>query len=159
MTRPTVIGVLAMLAMAALSCSRPEAMDTASFVTLPEQGWMRGSCVSFSPEYGDSTACYDLTLTVRHTTDCPFRELFLPVDIIGENASARRQCLNLRLADDYGSWTGSGFGALYQCSTVLARRVTPREARTIVVWQAMDSVPVLSGVTEVGLTATLIKPR
>ncbi len=151
LSRYTVLCVIIFL----VACTRPENMKNARVAVVPQSGWAHGACISFEPQYGDTCALYDLTLSVRHTTAYPYRDLNLLVDIVGKDTITSRHRVRMELADAYGGWQGAGFGGLYQCSVELARAVAPVDARFISVWQVMDSVNMLSGVNELVVTATL----
>ena len=145
--------MLLVVAITIAACTRPEALPTAVTATPPAAGWHAGTALRLKPHYGDSTRHYDLRLDVRHTTAYRYRDLHLLVDLIGDSGKVTRRVANLELADGYGNWTGSGFGTLYQHSAILAANVAPSQARTVAVWQTMDSVPNLTGLDAIGVTA------
>ena len=144
-----VIAVIVLLS--AVACRQQPAMSTAHFVHLPAAGWTAASPLSFSPQYSDSTATYDLRLAVRHTNSYRYSNLSLVVDIIADDSSFDRKTIDLMLADEYGNWTSGGFGALYQATVQLASGVSPDKARKVVIWQAMAGCDTLSGLADLGI--------
>ena len=58
------------------------------------------------------------------------------------------------LADQYGNWTGGGFGALYQDKVDLLHGIAPDGARAVVVWQTMQGCDTLTGLVNVGLVTS-----
>ncbi len=145
--------MLLVVAITIAACTRPEAQSTAMTATPPTNGWHTGTALRFKPHYGDSARRYDLRLDVRHTTSYAYRDLHLLVDIISDSGNVSRRVVNLNVADDYGNWTGSGFGTLYQHSVILANDVPPERASTIAIWQTMDSVKSLTGIDALGVVA------
>lgn len=138
----------------AASCQRKPVMAHSSFVNLPLTGWQRTLPLSFHPEYDDSTSGYDLTLAVRHRHNYGYRNLSLVVDIIGQDSVVNRQQVEMMLADEYGNWMGGGFGTLYQDTVLLAHGLFPEDARTVVIWQAMEGCDTLHGLVNLGLIAS-----
>lgn len=133
------------------SCQHQPVMTHSRFVHLPAGGWQRTMPLSFKPQYDDSTMTYDLTLAVRHTGSYRYRNLSLVVDIIAADSAVDRHTVNMTLANDYGNWHGGGFGSLYQATAELATAVRPIQARSVIIWQAMNGCDTLSGLDCVGL--------
>lgn len=142
--------VIAAVVFIVTGCDRP-VLPHAQFIHLPESGWKYQSPVTFHPVYDDSTRTYDITLAVRHQSNYAFATLPLAVDIVDADSVVHRQLLDMRLADEYGNWSGGGFGTLYQQQTSIARGIKPSEVASVVVWQALDSTHSLKGVVDVGI--------
>jgi len=149
----TVFIAAAMLFIA--SCQRKPVMSHARFVHLPTAGWQQTLPLTFYPEYDDSTLTYQLDLAVRHNNSYSYSNLSLVVDIITADSIVKRQPVNLPLADDYGNWSGGGFGTLYQYRYTISRAVSPAKAHSVVVWQTMRDCDTLHGLLDVGL---IVKP-
>ena len=146
---------MAMAIVAALliipACQRKPVMTHSSFVHLPVGGWQRTLPVTFSPQYDDSATNYDITLAIRHANSYAFSNLSLVVDVIAQDSTVNRNSVNLLLADDYGNWTGGGFGALYQHTVPIVAGVSPSQARSVVVWQVMQGCDTLNGIVNMGI--------
>jgi len=112
--------------------------------------------LTFTPAYDDSARVYDLSLAVRHDNAYPYRTLSLVVDAIAADSTVNRQMVDIALADEYGNWTGGGFGALYQQAVTIARGVSPGDVHSVVVWQAMEGCDTLVGLVNVGV---IMAPR
>lgn len=138
-----------------VSCS-PSDASYGQFKQLPAQGWASNTPLYFTPQYGDSTCTYEVKLSIRHDNSYPYRNLQLVVDLIAPDKTVKRQRVNMEVADCYGNWTGSGFGAVYQCSVVLEKEILPKDLRQIVVWQVMDSKQAIVHISDVGI---IVKPR
>lgn len=149
----TMIIVAAMLILP--GCEHKPVMSHARFVHLPSMGWLSSLPLSFEPEFDDSTRVYELTLAVRHDNSFAYRNLSLVVDVIAADSTINRRSVNMVLADEFGNWTGGGFGALYQLAVPVAKGITPSQARRIVVWQTMAGCDTLHGLTTLGL---VVKP-
>lgn len=133
------------------SCQRKPVMAHSSFVHLPVNGWLQSVPLRFQPEYDDSALIYSLTLAVRHDISYPYRNLSLVVDIFADDSVVTRKTVYLVLADQYGNWTGGGFGSLYQDTVNVSSVIDPGDASSIVVWQAMHDCDTLHGLVDVGL--------
>jgi gliding motility-associated lipoprotein GldH len=106
------------------------------------------------PEYDDSAATYDITLAVRYDNSYRYRNLTMAVDVITADSAVNRRTVDMALADEYGNWTGGGFGTLYQSTVPVVEAVTPDEARSIVVWQSMGECDTLRGLVNLGIITT-----
>lgn len=148
----TLVIAAAMLVMG--SCQRKPVMAHARFAHLPTDGWQRTLPLTFRPEYDDSAATYDITLAVRYDNSYRYRNLTMAVDVITADSAVNRRTVDMALADEYGNWTGGGFGTLYQSTVPVVEAVTPDEARSIVVWQSMGECDTLRGLVNLGIITT-----
>lgn len=149
---------LATFLICALSCliGCSFGQDTmAQFKTLPDDGWQKSMSISFTPEYTDSTITYDVELAVRHNNSYQYSNLSLVVDLIDSVKNVNRNNIDFELSDGYGNWLGSGFGALYQSSIVIAQGVKPSQVTSVVVWQAMNNCDIVKNVIDIGI---IVKP-
>lgn len=128
--------------------------STAQFKTLPDNGWKKSMPISFQPEYADSAMHYDIALAIRHNSDYQYTNLSLVVDLVDSVKNVSRSNIDFELSDGYGNWLGSGFGALYQSSVVVAQDVTPAQVGTVVVWQAMKNCDLIKNVSDIGIIVT-----
>ena len=133
------------------SCQERPVLPHSDFKHLPLHGWQRTLPLTFTPEYDDSTARYELVLAVRHDNAYPYRNLSLVVDVIAADSTLNRRTVDMTVADAYGNWTGGGFGALYQDQIVIARDVAPANAASVIVWQAMEGCDTLQGLADMGI--------
>ena len=140
-----------------VSCQRKPAMAHARFQHLPAMGWMRSQPLSFIPEYDDSAATYDIRLAVRHGNSYHYRNLALVVDIIDADSAVRREAMDVQLADEYGNWTGGGFGTLYQKVVPVVKGISHTDASRVVVWQAMAGCDTLHGVADLGVFSVPVR--
>ena len=150
MTMVFIAAVMVILA----SCERKPVMAHAQFVTFSATGWHATMPLKFNPVYDDSTARYDIALAVRHDNSYRYRNLSLVIDVIAADSTISRQYVDMVLADQYGNWTGGGFGALYQDKVDLLHGMAPDGARAVVVWQTMQGCDTLTGLVNVGLVTS-----
>ncbi len=133
------------------SCQRKPVMSHAKFMHLPATGWQRTMPLTFVPEYDDTVTTYDIKLAIRHDITYSYRNLSLVVDIIDVDSVVNRRMVDMALADEYGNWTGGGFGTLYQDAVTIAHVIDPGDASAVVVWQAMQGCDTLCGLVDVGI--------
>ncbi|MBQ3323800.1 MAG: gliding motility lipoprotein GldH [Muribaculaceae bacterium] len=149
--------VLATILMCAVSCLNGCSFgqdSSAHFKTLPDEGWNKAMSIEFTPEYSDSSSTYDIALAVRHNNDYQYSNLSLVVDLIDSVKNVNRTNIDFELSDGYGNWKGSGFGAIYQSSVVIAQGISPSQVSSIVVWQAMNNCDVVKNILDIGIIVT-----
>lgn len=151
----TLVIAAAMLVMG--SCQRKPVMAHARFVHLPTDGWQRTLPLTFRPEYDDSAATYDITLAVRYDNSYRYRNLTMAVDVITADSAVNRRTVDMALADEYGNWTGGGFGTLYQKVVSVVKGISPTDASRVVVWQAMAGCDTLHGVADLGIFSVPVR--
>lgn len=140
--------------MICLGACAPKHSSYSTFKAIPAEGWNKTLVLRFMPSFADSAQLYDVSLAIRHTNNYEFSNLNLAVDIIGDSGKITRKAVDFKVADNYGNWLGSGFGALYQCSSVIATGVRPDQMKGIVVWQTMRGRDVIHNVVDVGITVS-----
>ncbi len=142
-----VIFMITMLATACNLDSRPHG----EYRAVPAYGWSKTLSFAFVPQWGDSSRRHDIEVAIRHRDDYKYQNLSLVVDLIDSTAHVERRNVNFHLSDGNGTRLGAGFGALYQASAVVAQDVDPLSVSKVVVWQAMDNIDRLEGITDVGI--------
>ena len=116
---------------------------------LPLDGWQQDSVLTWDVDITDSLAVYDVVLSVRHTVDYPFQNIWLFVEN-GQTGST--DTLEYYLADQRGRWLGNGFGDRKEMPCLVAQGVRFAHPGTYryAVRQGMRAETLL-GVCEVGL--------
>jgi gliding motility-associated lipoprotein GldH len=80
---------------------------------IPSSGWYTDDIVDFSVSINDTTQIHEMYLMVRNTTDYPYRNLFIFLDIeFPDNKTLIRDTIECVLASSDGKWTGKGFGKI-----------------------------------------------
>lgn len=130
------------------------------FHEIKNQKWSKYDTLYF---HVDSTlvnpsAKYDITVELTNSFDYPYRNIWLYSqdninDTIFRNYSAQHL-----LADEFGKWYGSGFGALYQLSLPYRTSVYFQEKRNycIKLVHGMREEP-LNGIENVGIRIKEVK--
>ena len=149
-----ILTAIAALWVAVASCTGGK-RDYSRWTDLPARGWAYGDTVSLLPidtalHDNDSLVRRPLRFGLTHSNDYPYSNLWLEVTYHGEESSYR-DTLNVSLADVYGRWLGSGFGANYQHEIVLNPRADIDLTRPVTVRHIMR-VDTLRGLDRIGVS-------
>lgn len=131
------------------SCRQTDVYN--EFNTLPRNGWFKRDVQRFTPESPDSTGRYDLYLTLRHNGDYAYRNLWLFVSYTGSDGEQKTDTVNCELADEFGRWSGGGWGSYYQQELLLddCFRFVGKE-QVVTIQQAMRDDRI-RGISDVGI--------
>lgn len=131
------------------SCRQTDVYN--EFNTLPRNGWFKRDVQRFTPESPDSTGRYDLYLTLRHNGDYAYRNLWLFVSYTGADGEQKTDTVNCELADEFGRWSGGGWGSYYQQELLLddCFRFVGKE-QVVTIQQAMRDDRI-RGISDVGI--------
>lgn len=154
---PSKIVLLLGLAITYFSCNTKDIYHT--FNHIPARGWDKRVIERFSPVIEDSLSLYDIDVSLRYTNDYNYRNLWLFITCKAETGETITDTLNCILADEYGKWFGSGWGASYQQTIPYkAGFKFPRKGKySISVQQGMRE-DLIHGITEVGIKVSPIMP-
>lgn len=116
------ICVLCILAVAAVSCGGGR--DYSRWANIPPEGWVYTDTISLLPvdtslTDNDSLVNGAVKVALRHGNSYRYSNLWLELTYRTDGHRMVRDTLNIRLADVYGRWLGSGFGASYQQSVTV----------------------------------------
>ena len=136
--------VAILLALLTASCA-PKGNRFSDFRDLPAEGWKYQSRIAFEPDIADSVASGRLIVSLRHTNDYPYSNLWLEV-AVKDSLTSSVDTLNIRLSDPHGRWLGHGIGTDFQVSDTLARPVILTKASQITLRHIMrvDNLPEVS---------------
>lgn len=149
-SRLALLIALTLLVVCLGACS-PEHTSYSDFRDVPDEGWLSSTPIYLTPQVGDSTGSYDVTLVVRHNTSYPFKDLRLVVDFLGSGGELSRRRVSFSFADERGKLKSAGFGGLYQASAVVARAMRHGQLRRVVVWPGISDCDTLQGIVNVGI--------
>ncbi|MCH5215998.1 MAG: gliding motility lipoprotein GldH [Muribaculaceae bacterium] len=127
---------------------------TIDFQTIPNCEWSSNEPIHFYDLIPDSviTESRTLSLNLRHSNYYPYRNLWLFIDYVDRENVIHTDTVEFTLADIYGNWYSSGFGALYEFSSPLKpSKINIRDIKSISVWHAMRC-DTLIGISEIGIT-------
>jgi gliding motility-associated lipoprotein GldH len=113
-------------------------------------GWHQDSVLCYAVDMS-AAGCCDVLLTVRHTMDYPYQNLWLFVDEYVDSVLIQQDTVEAMLADDYGRWLGNGYYR-YELSLLYDEDYCFSESSqyTFSIRQGMRS-DWLQGITDVGL--------
>ncbi len=146
--------ILLLLSMLLGACS-PGKRDYSRWNNISASGWVYGDTISLLPAdtalYGnDSIVTGALRVALRHSSDYPYSNLWLEVTYHSDR-SLMRDTLDITLADVFGRWLGSGFGASYQQSVLINPSAVVDVTRPVSVRHIMR-VDTLHGIDQVGVS-------
>ncbi|MCM1518518.1 MAG: gliding motility lipoprotein GldH [Pseudoflavonifractor sp.] len=139
-----------------LGACAPGHNDYSDFRNINPDGWSYGDTLSFTPVIGDSVATGALLVALRHSNDYAYRNLWVEIEY-RDATNQRRDTLNIGLADIYGRWFGSGFGARYQLTDTVSRHVTLTTGQPVRIRHIMRD-DTLRGVDQVGIMFVTPEP-
>lgn len=148
---PFLISIIAVMVAA---CSHDD-RDYSHWTSVPAEGWAYGDTLYLNPvdttlPDNDTIVRRNLRLGITHTNSYPYSNLWLEVTYPSVGVHYR-DTVNIRLADQYGRWVGSGFGANYQREFVIAPDATVDLTEPIIVRHIMR-VDTLRGLDHIGIS-------
>lgn len=129
---------------------RMDPNDFSEYHTLDDEGWAYADTLKYNFVPRDSTVSGALSLSLRHTNDYIYSNIYLEVTV-ADSLSVRRDTLEIRLADDFGRWYGRGIGTDFQVSDTLDRHITLRRPVEIEVRHIMRD-EYLKDIEQVGIS-------
>lgn len=141
-----------MVVLSVMSGCRMGPNDYSEYHTLGEDGWRYGELLRYEFTPQDSLVTGDLALSLRHTNDYIYSNIFLEVTI-ADSISTVRDTLAITLADDFGRWKGRGIGTDFQVSDTIAKDITYRRPVEISVRHIMRD-EILKDIEQVGISFT-----
>jgi len=130
------------------------------FHDIKKQKWSKYDTLYF---YIDSTSVnplskYDITIELANNFDYPYRNIWLYAQDNITDTVFRNYSEQHMLADEFGKWYGSGFGALYQLSVPYRSSVQFKDGRNycLKLIHGMRDEP-LPGIGKVGVRIKEVK--
>ncbi|HPW89877.1 MAG TPA: gliding motility lipoprotein GldH [Paludibacteraceae bacterium] len=119
---------------------------------LPTEGWHKDSLCVFEVPITETNATYQMQLIIRNDGSYPNQNLWLFVDHIKPDNSFARDTVQFFLADNFGRWTGSGVGSIFENVWIYRERIKYKETGTykIRIAQGMRYEK-LEGICDVGI--------
>jgi gliding motility-associated lipoprotein GldH len=119
---------------------------------IPGEIWHDKDSLEFSIPVTDTLLPYDLQITLRHTVDYAYMNLFLFVDTEFPDQKMHRDTIELILAQPNGDWIGEGFGRLrYNRFLIRKALVFPDTGSYNFVFVQAMRTPALSGIRDLGI--------
>lgn len=142
--------IVILLALFVAACSVPQ--EQGSFVSVGADGWRYGDTVSHivvPRDSADTLVTGTVAIAVRHTDAYGYANIWVEVSWLGAD-SLRRDTFDVRLADEYGRWLGTGIGVGFQKVDTLLRGVKVRAEQPLEVRHIMR-VDTLPDIEQIGL--------
>lgn len=146
--RRLVAFILPLLTICACSVSG----EQGHFQSVGPDGWLYGDTVSHRIEVADSTdtlVCGKIALAVRHTDAYEYSNLWVEVSYLGADTLCR-DTFDVRLADEYGRWLGTGIGVGFQKVDTLTGKVAVDPRHPLQVRHIMRN-DTLADIEQIGL--------
>lgn len=105
-----IILAVTLLMLLTLSCLRETFY--ADNVRMDDEAWSMYDPAKFSCAIVDTASIYDITLSVRTSTDYPYRNLYLFVVTVFPSGTSITDTIQGMLTDEKGNWLGRGAGDL-----------------------------------------------
>ncbi len=140
------------------SCSSRENVVMDETKAIPENGWLIENPLRFEMDVEDTMQLYDVYITLRHSTDYEWMNLFLFLKTYYPNQEFSRDTLECFLSDETGRWFGEGGSSVKDCRMLFKRSVRfPREGRYIFEFTQGMRVENLKNIVDVGVQMVAIK--
>mgnify|MGYP001502121958 CR=1 FL=1 len=115
-------------------------------------GWHTDSILDFNYTVSDTIASYDLILSVRHSVDYEYQNLFLFLD------SEKKDTVEIMLADKAGKWHGRGVSDIREIKHTIKekKRFSSKGVYFLKIEQAMrygekSKIQSLANIIDIGL--------
>lgn len=141
--------IIALATAAIFSGCRPPRNDSSSFEFIDKDGWAYGDTIIYDLELADSVATGALTLSLRHTNDYLYCNLWLEVTV-EDSIGARVDTLNVAMADAFGRWYGRGIGTDFQVTDTISPAISLRRPARVKVRHVMR-VDRLADIEQIGV--------
>lgn len=137
---------IAILSAIFTACQRP----ADQWAEIPKEGWVYGNMLTFSTDTANVPAP-ELLLTVKHDDAYPYANLWLEASYTTDtDTTAVCDTFDVRLADVYGKWYGSGSALSIQRVDTLHLSKTPKAGEPLKVRHIMR-VDTLRYVEQIGI--------
>lgn len=74
--------------------------------------WYQDSVITVDVQVRDTQSVYRVSFKVRHSNSYPYNNLYLFREIRSDRQTEYQDTVDIHLANDRGTWIGSGIGAL-----------------------------------------------
>lgn len=148
--------LLVLLSIVLFSCGEQPLYE--KVYSFNEREWSLDQKPEFKVEIQDTTAVYDISLTLRTTTDYKFNNLWIFLKTTIPDGQSERKPFQIRIANEDGSWVGTKTGSVVETSLDFpARKLPMKGGYTFTVEQAVTQ-SVIDEVLDIGLRVKESKP-
>lgn len=101
------------------SCVRINEFEKAT--SIRDQKWYYQDVPEFKFDINDTTALYNVYVTLRHTDQYDYNNIWLKLSVKRPGDSTIFQKINLKLADDAKGWEGSGLNDIFEVRKLISK--------------------------------------
>ena len=144
---------LVLLLVSMASCGREQIVQS-SFIDLPGHRWPADSVLRFDHLHEGGTEHLQLVMDLRHDIFYPYSNLYLFRSIEQDGEIAFQDTVEVRMADPYGNWNGTGSGKIRTLEFPFRKqtlKLTQEAEYSFLFRHGMRDDP-LKGVRSLGLT-------
>ncbi len=130
------------------SCSQ----EQGCYQAVGAAGWRYSDTIAYTPDLGpDSvpTRVHAVAVGLRHTNAYQFSNIYIELTT-HQSDTVMVDTFNIRLADDYGHWQGTGIGVGFQRVDTLLRDIALEPGQPIYLRHIMRA-DTLSGIEQAGI--------
>lgn len=144
-------GVILLIILVSLMACQQEYIYN-QFLAIPVDGWHQDSILNYETNVENTSATYDMYISIRHNRTYPYQNLWLFFAEWQGDTLLQCDTIECFLADEFGRWIGNGM-TTYQLQFPLAKQQRFQQTGTyqFTIQQAMRT-EYLKGIQDVGLT-------
>lgn len=147
--------LFALLSLALFGCGESPLYE--KVYSFSDREWSLDQKPEFKVEIQDTTAVYDISLTLRTTTDYKYNNLWVFLKTTIPDGQSERKPFQIRIANDDGSWIGRKTGSVVETSLDFPARKLPMKGEyTFTIEQAVTQ-SVIDEVLDIGLRVKEVK--
>ena len=136
--------------MLCLGACSPGHNTYSEFRNLSQEGWAYNDTLTFVPSLKDSINEGCLSIALRHNNNYHYSNLWIEVKHLINDSTSTCDTFNIKLADIYGKWYGTGIGANYQIEQNIIENLKIENGNSLVVRHIMR-VDTLRDIEQIGL--------
>ncbi len=115
--------------------------------------WTLEQKPEFKIEVTDTTALYDISLTLRTTTDYKFNNLWIFLKTTLPDGQSERLPFQIRISNEDGSWVGNKTGSVVETSLDFPARKLPIKGEYSFIVEQAVTQSMVDEVLDIGLRA------
>lgn len=135
----------------AFSACQPKVLYT-QFYHLPTEGWNLDSILNYNFAVNDTTATYDVLITLRYNRSYPYQNLWMFVDEWQGDTLLHCDTIECYLADEYGRWNGRGINTYEQSLIYVCNHAYDKSGEHRYAFRQGMRTEYLGGIIDLGLT-------
>lgn len=139
-----------MIALLLTSCGEQPLYE--KVYSFEDRTWSVDQKPEFKVSIEDTTSVYDISLTLRTTTDYKFSNLWVFLKTTIPDGQSERKPFQIRIANEDGSWIGNKTGSVVETSLDFPARKLPMKGEYIFTVEQAVTQSVIDEVLDIGLS-------